>query len=103
MKKLIQQAIADRQVLSLTYDSKPRLVEPHTLGITSKGSLALRCYQVDGESATSPRSWKLLIVDKIEDAVLSNITSQAPRAGYRPGDTAFSEIISELKLEELVA
>jgi len=94
----IASALRAKQVLSFEYDGKQRIVEPHAYGRNSKGDYILRGYQVDGESSTSARAWKLFSVAKIEDLEIANdLESEAPREGYKMGDRQMAEILAELE------
>lgn len=95
-KDLLSAAVNDRQILAFDYDGKPRLVEPHALGLNKKDQLVLRAFQVTGDSATASQAWKLFTVDKMENLSSVALASQAPRPGYKAGDRAMSTILAEL-------
>lgn len=95
-KNVLIDAVKNRTILTLVYDDKPRIIEPHAVGINPKGDLILRCYQRDGESATNPRAWKLLTADKIVDLQDTGQQFAGPRDGYKPGDKAMVDIFAEL-------
>lgn len=90
-------AISERRIVSFMYDDKKRLVEPHCLGMGSRGAL-LRAFQVTGQSATDRTAWKLFTVDKIQDLrVEPHLLFDEPREGYKKGDPVMSGgIIAEL-------
>lgn len=96
MLSKLQTAVVDRKVLSFEYDGKPRLVEPHAVGRNKVGAPVLRGFQVGGESASNRTRWKLFTVEKMVDVMIVDITSYAPRSGYKAGDTAMSEILAQL-------
>lgn len=96
----LAKAVEERKVLAFDYDDKPRLVEPHAVGVNAKGQLVLRAFQVTGDSATSSTAWKLFTVDKMINTIVAGLTSQAPRPGYKAGDRAMAKIIAQLPERE---
>ena len=95
-KELLTSAINNRKVVTFTYDEKPRMIEPHAVGTDSKGDIVLRGFQIDGESQTSPRAWKLFKAEKIVDLEVTNVTFISARPGYKTGDRAMTEIFAQL-------
>jgi hypothetical protein len=84
MHPTIIEAIKQRRVLSVSYDGLPRKVEPHIYGINSAGHEALSCYQVEGGSASgNPEGWKMLLVSKLDKAILTELTF-TPRTSPSP-------------------
>ncbi len=51
MNQTIISAIRNQQTLSFNYDGQPRIIEPHTYGVTTTGKESLRGYQVQGGHA----------------------------------------------------
>lgn len=101
---LLARAIDERVTLSFVYDDMARIVEPHAVGFNPKDELILRGYQVDGDSATNPRAWKLFKVDKISDLMAASSQPFAgPREGYKAGDKAMARILAELPEPEAEA
>lgn len=96
MSSILIDAVSDRKVVAFDYDDKPRLVEPHAVGLNKKGALVMRGFQVTGDSATSSFAWKLFTVDKIQNLAVLDLASQAPRLGYKANDTAMTEIRAQL-------
>lgn len=97
INQLISSAIATRSVLSFDYDGSIRFVEPHCLGIGSKGAL-LRGFQTGGESDSINFGWKLFTVEKMD-----NVRLAPPRKDFNPEDRAMSGgIIAALQVDELV-
>lgn len=92
----ISTAINNRQVLNFVYGEKPRIVEPHAYGLDAKGNGLLRGYQVDGESATNPKAWKLFSVDKIDELAVSPQSFTKARSGYKKGDRVMDVIFAQL-------
>lgn len=93
----ISSAIQNRQLLSLSYDGYPRVVEPHCYGTDTKGHLALRAYQVRGGSESGEYvGWKLFHVKDILQLVTLPDRFAAPRTGYKTNDKAFTSIQTQL-------
>ena len=85
----LRKAIHTRRCVELRYDGFRRLVEVHAYGVTHKGHEVLRVWQVSGGSVHDEEvGWKLLRLDETSGVSLAPETSQAPRKGYRKGDTA---------------
>lgn len=96
---LAKTAITSRQTLYFDYDDRPRVVEVHAVGISSKGNTILRGYQVAGQSSRPLPGWALFTVDKIKNASLSLMPiSEAPRPGYVMGDKNMATIIAQVPL-----
>lgn len=93
-------ALASQRCLSISYDGKPRLLEVHAIGASTKdGGTVIRGYQVDGESSRPLPCWALFRADDIFDAELTDDFSIAPRIseGYNPdGDKQMSEIFAKV-------
>lgn len=79
------------------YDGKPRVVEVHAIGTSTKdGAALLRGFQVDGEASRPLPQWTLYRVDGISALSLTFIESHAPRTGYVMGDRQMGNLIAEL-------
>lgn len=90
---LLRGALDARHLLQFDYDEKPRLVEPHALGLNKKGELLLRAFQVNCE----PPAWKLFVLERANMITIRNdVESQAPRPGYKAGDKAMIDIFAQL-------
>ncbi|MBO9683667.1 MAG: hypothetical protein J7502_13525 [Flavisolibacter sp.] len=96
MNDIITNAIQNRQLLSFTYESLFRIVEPHCYGKTYKGNYCLRAHQVDGESSTGYMGWKLFDLSKASNVQLLDTAFQSIREGYKKGDRQMTEIFIEL-------
>jgi predicted DNA-binding transcriptional regulator YafY len=96
MKELIISAIKSKSLLAFSYENYDRVVEPHCLGISVKGNLCLRGYQVAGNSSTGILGWKLYDVSKIDKMEELQESFLKPRVGYKKGDIHMSSIIIEL-------
>lgn len=70
-------AIQQRIPLWLTYDGRPRLVCPHSLGTNRKRQSNCLVYQIGGESSSglgypgSPGNWRCLRLAKITEVEFS--------------------------------
>ena len=93
----IASAIRDRQLISFTYGGFQRTVEPHTLGIDSKGHEALCGYQVSGGSKSGDAvGWKTFRVNEMRDMTVLTSRHFRARPDYVQGDAAFRVIHAEL-------
>ncbi len=94
---ILKAAILDMSVVEFYYDGLRRIVWPHALGVTSKGNVALRAYQVDGQSKSGKiPDWHLFTVDKILALSMVTESFDGPASGYRKGDSSLQVIIMEL-------
>lgn len=97
MNQAICKAIAEKRLLSFTYEGFNRIVEPHTYGVTTAGNEAIRCYQVRG-SGSDGRStgWHLMTLSKISFLSFLEETFPKPRDNYRRNDRDMSAIYAQL-------
>ena len=97
MNETIIEAITNRRLLSFRYHGHPRLVEPHLLGVTTAGNLALSAYQVAGTSAsgTTP-AWREFLVHEIRELETTEDSFEGTRPKYNPADTRMSRILAHL-------
>lgn len=85
------------KVLALKYHGFSRVVEAHALGMSSKGHMVLRAYQLSGDTLSdNSEGWKLFSVSSIDNARMTDEVSQAPRPGYQPGDKGMVKIIQQV-------
>lgn len=90
-------AIHNKLKLSFVYDGYPRVVEPHTYGIDTRGHPALRAYQVAGGSESGEYvGWKLFHAHEMRGLQVLEEGFSGPRGGYKRGDKAFSHIQCQL-------
>lgn len=76
----LRAAIADRRLVTFSYQGRPREVEPHDYGI-NKGKVRLFCYQVGGESRSGKLpDWRLLDVVDIAGLRITEQAFPGPRA-----------------------
>lgn len=91
------QAIRQRLRLELRYNGFTRCVEVHAVGYTKAGHPVMRAWQVRGGSTTGERAgWKLMRLDEAGGAQLTGEPSEAPRRGYKRGDSAMERILCEV-------
>lgn len=90
-------SIAQRRMISFTYDGHPRVVQPAAYGThITTGNLLLRGYQVDGSShSRKPPLWDLFSVEKMVGLQILEETFQDDPPGYSPGDKHLN-VICEL-------
>lgn len=98
MLQTLADAIQHKRVIEFIYDGCQRIVEPHAVGYSSQGNLLLRCYQVGGQSRSSPvPDWRLMTVAKIQNlGVVPNRHFTSPRDDYKRGDSAMATIYAQL-------
>jgi hypothetical protein len=91
------EAVAQGRCLEVRYNGYVRVVEVHACGYTREGHAIIRVWQVRGGSASGERSgWKLLRLDEARALSVMDEASQAPRRGYRRGDSAMSRIVAQV-------
>jgi hypothetical protein len=96
MKQIIVDAINNLQVLMFNYSGIPRVVEPHTIGLSRTGKLVLRCFQTHGGHITPGHEWDLCDVDKISNLTVTGGNFYGPRSGYKRGDRHMLSIFAQL-------
>ena len=96
MDQRICSAIDSKRVLRFTYDSLPRVVEPHAHGVSSKGNEVVRGFQTEGLSSQETLGWKLFTVAKIESLQMSGSSFDLPRPDYVKGDKGMDPVHCEL-------
>ncbi len=84
--------------LELRYDGYGRVVEVHAVGTTKKNKGIMRAWQVWGGSVSNePVGWKLLSLDDIVSAHLTEERSLAPRKGYNRNDPAIERFACRIE------
>lgn len=98
MNQTIISAIQNQQTLSFYYDGQPRIIEPHTYGVTTTGKESLRGYQIQGEHASSHgnQPWHLFTVSKVVDLQCTGKAFNGARQGYKRSDSAMLQIYAQL-------
>lgn len=97
MTQLIVDAITNRRLLSFRYHGRPRLIEPHLLGVTTAGNLALRAYQVGGSSGSgNVPDWRLFEVPEMRELQATSSSFEGTRPGYNRADTRMTRILARL-------
>ena len=90
-------AIENRRVVTFTYDGHHRVVEPFLLGVTTRGTLALRGYQTAGTSTHGQvPGWHLFSLSKIESIEVTRSEFEGARALYNPTDKAMLRIYARV-------
>jgi hypothetical protein len=96
LDRSIRFAIANRRLLQFTYNSKPRVAEPHDYGLQNGGARLL-VYQTRGESQTLVRGWKLLEVSRIEGLVILEDTFRGGRVEPGQRHMSWDELFSRVE------
>jgi hypothetical protein len=98
MNQIIISAIQNKQTLSFTYDQKPRVVGPHTYGLTTTSKESLRAYQTQGGHASSHRNdpWHLFTVSKMLNLQCTGNSFNGARHGYKRTDSIMQNIYAQL-------
>lgn len=92
----VYRALDRNKLLSFYYDEQLRVIEPHAFGITKDGNLAVRGYQVSGESSQPLPGWRMFRLDKFEHARALATDSHAPRPDFKPNDKHLAHILLEI-------
>lgn len=71
--ELIRTAIRQKRLVKVTYQGKPRIVEPHDYGV-HHGSVKLLTYQLAGASSRPLPNWRWMEVDGITEIDLLDRT-----------------------------
>lgn len=90
-------AISSSKCLEIYYDDFNRIIEVHAVGFTKDNYPVARVWQVSGGSQSGASAgWKLLRLDRVSSIKVSAQKSEAPRSGYKPGDSAMARIVCQL-------
>jgi hypothetical protein len=87
------EALRSGKRVAMFYDGHERVVEIHAVGTSSEGNGLLRVFQVRGgsNSGNAP-PWRMLRVERIQNARILDEASSAPRPGYKRGDSDMETI-----------
>lgn len=92
-------AMRNEKTVSFVYDGKPRVVECHAVGTSTKdGGLVLRGVQIAGGASRPLPQWTLFRLDRFNNFSVDPLASQAPRDGYTVGDSQMKVIVGELEV-----
>lgn len=90
-------ALAAGKRLELRYDGWTRVVEVHTVGVSTAGNAVMSVWQVRGGSNSNERvGWKLMRLDEAIHAIIIDEKSEAPRPGYQRNARNFDQIRCQL-------
>jgi hypothetical protein len=90
-------ALDSGRCLEIRYDGFVRVVEVHAIGYSTDGAPLIRVWQVRGGSLSGEQAgWKLLRLDEARGLLVLDEASEAPRVGYRRGDSAMHRIIRQI-------
>ncbi|WP_157052021.1 hypothetical protein [Qipengyuania citrea] len=80
-------------MISFNYKDAVRVVEPHLVGVNTKGNSCLSAFQISGGSGQSFRSY---LFDEMSGLEVSDEEFSGPRPGYNPDDSTMLKIICRL-------
>ena len=96
--QLLRQAIAEKRLVSLSYEGRPKQGEPHDYGVRN-GKLRLNFYQTAGRSRSGVEEagvWKTLDTGKIEQLRLIDRhfagTRPTARGAHKVWDELFATV-----------
>lgn len=91
------EALTKGCALDLVYDGYFRRVEVHAVGYTKDRNAVMRVWQTSGGSVSHEHvGWKLLRLDEARGANITEVSSTAPRPGYRRNDSVMARILCQL-------
>ena len=97
MNKPLNDAIANRTALTISYQGLERTIEVHAHGMSKKGEEIIRAYQTSGGSESGQSAgWKLFKVAGIFDIRPNGLAFGGPREGYKKDDSAMASIFGQL-------
>jgi hypothetical protein len=75
-----------------------RFIEPHAMGISPKGFVAIRAYQAAGATTTYTPEWKIFRVDRFISWEDTGQRFTSPRPKFNPsGDKTFKKVYFKSK------
>ena len=101
VREEICRAIAERSLISFTYEGERRTAEPQILGKNNKASEILSAWFLEGGSASEQgEGWRDYTVEKISNLRRLNRKFSGPRPGYvSGGGKKFKSTVCELQPE----
>lgn len=104
MIETLKEALTKGLTVSFVYDERPRIVEVHAVGHSTKdASLVMRGFQVAGESSRPLPGWALFTLAKVDALSLSpSPLSEAPRPGYAMNDKQMREVLFQIETADAV-
>jgi hypothetical protein len=95
-RQTIIDAIRTRTVLQFTYKGLARTVEPHAVGLSTKGYDALLCFQIAGAHITPGHEWDFCRLDGMSDVKNNERGFSGTRPRFARGDKRMTTIYAEL-------
>lgn len=94
----VRSAIEHRRLVSLRYNDRERIVEPHDYGI-QKGLVRLLVYQLrsSGGSTPSGKGWRLLDAAKIDGFSLLEETFAGSRGQFHDDHLVWDELWARVR------
>lgn len=95
-------ALTLNRCLSFVYDDKPRILEVHAIGASTKdGSALIRGFQVAGESSRPLPCWALFRADEMKEIEVLDDLSLAPRVleGYALNDKQMNPVYIQVSID----
>lgn len=86
------EALSSGRCLSITYDGHSRLVEVHAVGTTKDGKPVMRVWQIHSTEPGFTPQFRLFRLDRAWTYATTDEPSQAPRRGYKRGDSHIAVI-----------
>ena len=98
LKDSLMQAIQRHCAVMITYSNEVRTIEPHLLGRTTAGNLAIRAWQLGGGSVSQKGlpGWRMFRLDRMTHVEVLDISTKAPREAYNPNDFGMQEILARV-------
>jgi hypothetical protein len=97
MRSTICRAIGNQRIIEFEYDSYNRVVEPHKVGKTTRGTVVLSGYQTAGSGdRVDPPGWGLYRLENIGALNVTDRGFSGPRSQYSSTDQRMTEIYCQL-------
>jgi hypothetical protein len=94
----LMSAIENREPVLVHYNGEVRPIEPHLLGRTTRGNLAVRVWQLAGGSRSQHPvpGWRMMRLDRITHLERIDAIARVPRPEYNPDDQHMAEILARV-------